>query len=212
MPEPTAAPAAPVVPDSTLKPGSPDGKGNAPDAVQELKDTLAKLAERVQDQSRIIANLQKAPKPEPAKVEDPLTERVKQLETKQAKVDEREKTQRKREALQKLESALVENGVDPKQAPRFAQLTYLEHESAIVVDDNFNVSYREAEDKTAALNTWVQAFLQTEAGKVYLPPVRNPSVKTGAAASGKTKLTKAELQAGSYDTAKLKAGQYELVD
>jgi hypothetical protein len=211
------APAAPAAtpPASTSVP--PTGTGNEPDAVTKLTETVSKLAEQVQGQSKIIAALQK---PKPAETQppapatpDPLTDRVKELESHKAKLVERDTRQREREALQTLEKALVAGGVDPKQAPRFAKLALVEHKDKIIVDDDFNVGFKEADDKTTPLTTWVNAFLQTEDGKVFLPPVQNPSVKTGnvTAHSGKTKLTKAQIAAGEFDPKRLRAGEYEIV-
>lgn len=199
-----------VDPGATLKPGSPDA-GSV--EVKELIATVSQLKEQVQGQSKIIAALtkEKEKKAEPV-TPDPLTDRVKVLEEKDAKQAAITAKQKDREVLQALEKSLIDGGADPKQAPRFAKLIQIEHAKNIEVDDDFNVRYRETPEKATALDTWAAAFMQTEDGKVFLPVQRNPSVKTGAAGGTKPKLSKAQMQAGDFDIKTLKAGGYEIVD
>ena len=204
---------APSVPPAEPNKGQPpvaDPGKNASEFV--AREDFDKLRERLDAQSAIIEKLRKQPekKDDPPKP-DTLTDRVKALEERDAKLQAREAKLKDREIHSKLKTALVDGGVDPKHAERFAKLLKVEQDSKIHADDELNVTYAEAEGKTVPLSDWVNAYLQTDEGKALMPPKRNPTsdgLNGGAApVAGVRYVSREDMAAGRVNTADVLTGK-----
>lgn len=218
MPEPVIV-VTPSVPPAEPNKGQPPaadpGKKESEKQYVAVED-YEKLVERVNSQSAIIEKLRKEPakKDDPVKPPDTLTDRVKALEVRDEKLLVRETKLKEREIRSKLKSALVEGGVDPKHADRFAKLLHVEQSDKIQVDDELNVTYAESADKSVPLTEWVPAYLQTDEGKALMPPKRNPTSDglNGSEAStpGVRYVSREDMAAGRVSTADVLAGKVQV--
>lgn len=220
MPTPSekesSVPSAP----ETKKAESPEAaQGKEPVDVVSRKE-FVELLKRIDGQSALLNRLEKVaqkPPQEAAPQQDPLAERVKVLEEAKAKVDARNAAQKNREALQKIESALVAGGIDPKSAPRAAKLLQLEHGKNIDVDDDsFAVRYRESENVATPIDQWVGAWLKTDDAAVFFPTRRNPQVANALRGEGDAKGTRtvsqADLASGKVSTEDILKGKVKILD
>jgi len=206
-------PPAPPVPD--VKPG-PTGE---PPVKYVGQDEFAKVLARLDGLSAAVNRTQDALKQvkpvdqPPVAGETAITAQVAELRKWQATVQEQEKRQKDREALHALKTELVKGGVEPTQSDRFAKLLQLEQTDRIEVDENFRVHFKDG-DKRVPAGEWVAAYLQTDDGKILLPPKPSPHVNTGNKVNfaGKVKVTKADLQMGRVSTDDIRSGRVIVED
>ena len=229
MPEPSVkeSPATSATGSTNTEPSTTQSK----ESQYATRDEIATLLKRIDGQnarldgqSAIINRLEKEKSklaeevtPKTPGQDDGLVARVKVIEERNRVADERDSKQKDREALQRIQTALIAGGADPKQAPRFAKLLHIEHGGKIVVDDEFNVSVKESDTVVNPVETWVGAYLQTEEGKVFLPSKRNPKSdglngKSEVAAGAKRQVTRDDLRAGRVNTKDIADGKIEVVD
>lgn len=207
---PAATPAAPpVVPPEVLQGIE----------AKVMESVTAKFQERLDGQSKVIASLEKQiKKQEPNKDTDPLTERVKALESTQKRVDEREAKQKEREVLAQIERGFIDAEVEPAQARRLAKLVYVEQQNNIAFDEENFVPMIKDGDKQVSIPAWLGAYLQTNDGKALLPARRNPTSSSlnggrpvGMSNPGARRVTPEDLARGRVSPEDLKEGKVVVV-
>lgn len=153
----------------------------------ELEAFQKTIADSLQAQSGLLGGLRndikgiaKVPKTDATKTEDAtLTARIKALE-------DSETRQRDNLRFGSLKSAAMAKGVPEKKADLFAKMILAEHgKETVVVTDDYRVLFKESDDKQVPVTDWASAYLQTEAGEIFLPPKAAGS-SDGQAGNGKT--------------------------
>lgn len=159
---------------------------NGPEYVTkaELEALQKSIQDSLQAQSGILGRISNdldkklKPKAQETKTEDAtLTERIKAIETREAK---------QREVLKQnsLKSAAMAKGVPEKKASLYAKMILAEHDENVITTDNYDVLYRESESKQVPISDWVAANLQTDFGEVFLP-IKAAASSDGQGGSGK---------------------------
>lgn len=192
-----------------------------PEMLQGLSQQLTEVTGRIDAQSKYIAKLEGQIKEagkvkEPDVKTDPLTDRVKALETSEKRGQAREEKQKEREAEGKIADALINQDVEPTQARRLAKLVYSEQKEIIKFDDDLTPTVQDGE-KTVPLSDWMNAYFQTTDGKTLLPPKRNPTSdvlngRRGSLPTGVRQVTSADLAAGRVDLKDLREGKVVVTD
>jgi len=144
--------------------------------------------------------------PAAPKEDQSLRERLERIEA-------RERSQKEREKLSAIKTALEQHDVDGPAAARLARLIAIEQADRISVDDNLSVSVDDA-GNTRSVGEWIRDYLQTDDGKVLIPPKRttrnNSSAQSSGSGTGKTKISVADF--GRLSLADIQSGKFEISD
>jgi len=166
-------------------------------------DKLEKVARAVPE---INEQLESKQKPEPkrnSEVDRSLLERIEKIEAREAAAKQRDR-------VAAIRGALEENGLDANRARRFAHVIDREQNERLAVDDEGIVTIQDGET-VSGVNDWMRAYLQTEEGRVFLPPKKMTSTKVASdsgSGSGTKKVSAAEY--GRLTIEQIQSGQYEI--
>lgn len=230
------------MPESTPPESSAQGKPAESDGAEveqkksaEWKAETDKLQKQLQGQSAVIRRLTEAleklekgaveaAKPE-EKPKGPLAAKLAELdafkagaleEKKQAEAKlERSRMRGLRESIQRQ---IAEAGADPVLSKVAMEALVSRVSGKVVFADNDGeetVSIRDGED-THPLSDFIAGFMATDEGKSLIPQKAAPSlsglVKSPAGSSAKTRISKADLQAGRFTLEDVVAGRAVVID
>lgn len=197
---------------SPQSPGISETTPSVTDLAKQFAAFQAATGARLDGLSATVNRVEKAAVPksaDPPKA-DPagLTEKVQALEKRQAALDERAKQVALREAANQLGiSGPAQDVLIDRLRARNAQ--------AIIVDESTGAVRMRDQDREVALPDFLRAYLQTDEGKLFIPPKANPQLPApgGATPGGAvTRVTRADVRNGKVDFTKFKPGTIEIVD
>jgi hypothetical protein len=130
----------------------------------------------------ISAGLDKVSKRVPEKIveaststTDPVQKKLDEFETWKKQIETEKAEFKQEKGIDKVEKALAKRGVEAEMAPRFAKLFWDENKANLVVEDKtYNVSYKHSETEISPIETFLDLYIQTDAGKGFLPTKLNP--------------------------------------
>lgn len=146
-----------------------DDQKETPDDINEIKNLISVLQKRVNDQSKIIANLKKQPPKEEVAAE-PL-KGASALQALEKKAIEREERAMRKAINTSVLSALVENGFSEDSARKLIP--------AMLSEGNFDINDLdevEADDGSGArpVKDFVQILLKRDDWRALIPPKKAP--------------------------------------
>jgi len=184
--------------------------------LEALEQTIKKLEERLDHQSRILGKQENEQKRQTKSEEEPKapekpkngTEKFTALE---AKIEALEaKNNAKLEAVKRSElaSSLVANGVDPTVSNDLADfLAYKQGDNIKATEDDLgNVAVTIGEEGTG-VNDWAKAYLNSDGGKVFSGTVKGPSTKNHGKPPAQTSTVSMNPLAFSRKMAEIQADQ-----
>jgi DNA repair exonuclease SbcCD ATPase subunit len=170
-------------------------------------DRLEKAAMAVPDIEAHITAKDPEPKkervqPQQAEVDKGLLERMERLERREAEAQRRDR-------LSAIRGALEENGLDANRARRFSHVIDREQSDRIAVGDDGRVAIQDGEGQVG-IGDWMKAYLQTDDGRVFLPPKQASTTRVNgsATATGKKVISAAEY--GALSLEEISSGNYEI--
>jgi hypothetical protein len=130
------------------------------------------------------------------KLKPKATETAKTLTEKDEADQKRQAFQTNREKFGALKAAAMDRGVPEKKAAQFARYVLGSDNAAniLVKEAGFEyvTEFRESDERTVSISAWVQAFLKTEEGEIFLPP------KTAGSSDGQSSAGKGTIQVHPY--------------
>jgi hypothetical protein len=127
------------------------------------------------------------------------------------RIEARERSQKEREKISAIKSALEQHDVDGQAASRLARLIAIEQADRIEVDDDLRVTVDDA-GNPRAVSEWMRDYLQTDDGRLLIPAKRatrsNAAPAQTVSNPGVQKLSRMEY--GKLTLEQLRSGRYEM--
>jgi len=181
---------------------------NSSEELQDLKNQLQIMSERMQQQSAIIGKLTNEAKSQNQKLEPEGVEKnpgevsqYRELEEKLDKYESRFKQQEKAAKLSEIELGLVEAGASPALAKEQADYFAFKLGDRIVPEENDGVIKHKIVDtngEIVPITQWAKAHLESDSGSYLKAHKTGPSVQNKGTSGGNAQKTK--LSSSAYSS------------
>jgi hypothetical protein len=187
--------------------------------MQKRMDGQSATISRMERMLKGIAESQKAPEPEPTKEPKGKGEDFEaakaELMAMKADLEAKAAATREKQKRHLIVGELQSKGLDAIAADEaYNSISAREGDKLRLADDESSVIYQKGEfDDPTPINSFVESFLTSDRGRLYVPRKNNPTASNranGTDASGSRYITKEQLK--TLSPAELKSGNFTLKD